>query len=277
MANEITSDKYGHSISYDIGPDCGLIAGMHLTGGRPVVHEGVKFVRFETKYKGQTIQVKYEARPELAALVVEYDNIQAQLKIERETKWAADKAIKDAADQPLLDAMQAHAAELKAQIPTGHIQVTVKQTGDTDGDPILEYTADGVKLNWRDVNNIGTASAIRPGALGAFASEHVCSIGKDRLAEIREMQAAKAATAQAAKEVRQVELKTTIIPDEALSAYNHYHGDANKAWENEDETSWALIQKWTPYIETQHGIDIEKIKRTAAETNRETSFGINEG
>lgn len=280
MANEIISGKYGHSISYDAGSDCGAVAGMHLTGGVPVVHGGVKYVRFETKFDaklyGQTVQIKYEARPELAALVAEYEAIQAQLKAEREAKWAAKQAGQATIDKPLLEAMWAKVAELRAIIPADHVRVDVKQTGDLDGDPILEYTVDGVKLSWDDVNHIGTASAIRPGALGAFAAEWICSISKAKFEEIKAAQQTATDTKKAAKEARQKELAETPIPAAAVQAYNYYHGDANKAWENEDESAWALIEKWTPYIEVQHGMDIEKMKHMAAEASKEASFGINE-
>jgi hypothetical protein len=246
----------------------------------PVVHGGVKYVRFETKFDaklyGQTVQIKYEARPELAALVAEYEAIQAQLKAEREAKWAAKQAGQDAIDKPLLDAMQARAADLKAQIPADHVEVAVKQTGDMDGDPILEYTVDGVKLSWDDVNHIGTASAIRPGALGAFASEWICTIGKAKFEEIRSAQQTAAETKKTAKEAREKELRETEIPAAAISLYNRYHGDAEKAWEDSDDTAWALIEKWAPYIEAQHGMDIEKVKRIALEASREANYGIND-
>jgi molecular chaperone DnaK (HSP70) len=277
MANEIINSKYGHSISYDAGPDCEQLSGMHLTGGKPVVHNNIKCVRFETKYKDQTIQIKYESRPELAALVVEYEAIMSVLKTERDAKWAADKAIKDVADQPLLDAMHAHVAELMAQIPVDHVQLTVKQTGDMDGDPILEYTADGVKLGWQDITMIGVASAIRPGAWGAFASIRVASISRARLEEIRAEQQTKSAAAQATKDTRKKELAETAIPASAVEAYNYYHGDADKAWENEDESAWAAINKWSPYIETQRGMDPAKLQREIWEMNREANYGINEG
>jgi hypothetical protein len=213
-------------------------------------------------------------KPGIIEYVTEQHKIRAE---ERAAKWATQQAAQDAVDKPLLDAMQAHAAELRAQIPAGHIQVTVKQTGDMDGDPILKYTADGVNLNWQDVNFIGVASAVRPGAIGSFASIYVASISRKNLEEIRTVQQANSAAAQASKSARENELKVTEIPAAAVSAYNHYHGDAEAAWNDSDESAWALIQKWTPYIVVQHGMDIEQIKRVAADVNKEASYGINEG
>ena len=49
--------------------------------------------------------------------------------------------------------------------------------------------------------------------------------------------------AKPAKEAAEKELKETEIPAAAVKAYNHYHGDENKAWEDENETAWALIRK----------------------------------
>ena len=282
MANEIVKkhivdDLYNYSISYDEGPDFGVVAGMHLTGGIPVVHEGIKYVRFETKFKGQTIQAKYESRPELAALVAEYEAIEAQITADRTTKQAVRQAKQDAIDKPLIEAMKANEAPLRASIPADHVEVIIKQTGDLDGDPMLTYRADGIKLGWQDVNIIGVASAVRPGAMGAFVSVYIASISRERLEEIRAAQQVNSAASQTAKEARQKELKETIIPESALSAYRHYHGDADKAWEDENETSWALIRHWTPYIEMQHGMDSVKLQREATEMSREVNYGINEG
>jgi hypothetical protein len=82
----------------------------------------------------------------------------------------------------------------------------------------------------------------------------------------------------AAQEAAKIaEIKAVEIPAAAISAYNRYHGNAETAWENEDETAWALINKWSPYIEAQHGTDPVKLQRELAEAARESSFGINEG
>jgi len=282
VANEIVKkhiidDLYSYSISYDAGVDCGPVAGMHLTGGIPVTANGTKVVKFDQKYKGQQIHVKYDTRSDLAALVAEYEHIQAQIKAEREAKWAAEKAAQDAIDRPLIEKMEREAAELRAQIPEDHVEVTVTKTGDLDGWPILEYKVGDTTLNWDQVNMIGSACAVRPGALGAFAEVWVASISRERLEEIRAQQQADAEASRAKKEAREKELRETPIPQEALSAYRHYHGDADAAWENEDEAAWALIEKWTPYIEAQHGIDAQKLQHMLKEAAREASYGISEG
>jgi hypothetical protein len=282
MANEIVKkhiidEVYNYSISYDADLDCGQIAGMKLTGGIPTEYNGEKCVRFETKFKGQIIQVRYASRPDLAALVDEYNRIQAELAKEREARWAEEKAKQEAIDRPLLEEMERKAAELRAQIPEDHIEVTITKTGDSDGWPILDYEADGVKLSWEDVNMLGSACAIRPGAMGAFAEVWIGSIAKNKLEEIRLNQQKKAAEKQVKREEWARERNETPIPPEALAAYRKYHGDAEKAWENEDETAWAMIRKWTPYIETQYGIDPIKLQKEVSEAVREANYGINEG
>ena len=64
-----------------------------------------------------------------------------------------------------------------------------------------------------------------------------------------EAQKAAEESARPAKEAEERELAETPIPEAAMNAYNHYHGNPESAWEAEDETAWALIRKWAPYIE----------------------------
>lgn len=277
VKTHIIDDLYSYSISYKADTTCGPVTGMELTGGRPVEINGKQVVSFENKFKGQTICIGYESRPELAALVVEYKAIEAQKQADREARWATEKSKQDAIDKPLLDAMQAEAAALRASVPTDHVLVDVNQTGDLDGHPILEYTVDGIKLNWQDVKVVGVASAERPGALGSFAIERICSISKTRLETIKINQQTVAETSRIIKEAGEKDLKETEIPQGAIEAYRQYHGDEEKAWEDGNETAWAMIGKWTPYIEEQHGIDPQKLQREVSEAAREASFGINEG
>jgi hypothetical protein len=113
--------------------------------------------------------------------------------------WAEKAAERAAAEKPLLDAMEQEASELRTQVPEGHLLVNVEQTGSAD-DPILEYTVDGIKINWQDVNVVGWAEAIRPGALGSFASICVATINKARLEEIKTEKKTAADKAKAEKE-----------------------------------------------------------------------------
>jgi len=287
MANEVvkeyykwdeTGEAFGISISYDADKDCGPVAGLKLTGGKPKEINSQKLVWFEhVATIGKPVGIRYDSRPDLAALVDEYNKLQAEQQARYNARAAAYQAEREAVDNPLLEAMKAEAAKLRKRIPAGHIEVDVEDKGDFDGYPNLKYSVDGVELPWDKINHIGVASAIRPGALGSFARIYVVSIAKEKVEQIKKEQEEKSALNQARKEARQKELTETVIPPEALEAYNYYHGDSDLAWEKEDESSWALIDKWTPYIETQHGIDPRKLQRMVSEIAREESYGINEG
>lgn len=177
----------------------GPFSGRKLTGGRPTTINGLTVVKFMETEKGKNICAKYDARPDLAALVAEYQAEAAAEKAANETRWAEQRAAATAADAPLLAAMESEAARLRSTIPADYVEVFVAQTGDADGDPILQYTVDGRIISWRDVNRIGAACAVRPGAMGAFATRWIASISRKRLAEIIAAQDAAKELAQTAK------------------------------------------------------------------------------
>lgn len=277
MASEIVVTNFQdvtiYSISYDVPKtDTGEIngkkmAGKKLTGGKPFEQSGVKGVKFEQKVGKYQICLKTDTRPDLAELVAEYTRLEAEKRAAREARWAAKRAADEAVDQIELDKMSAKVAELVAQIPDTHIRVTVTKTGDLDGDPILEFEAENVKLSWSQVEKVGWAGAIRPGALGAFAEEWICMISRDKLAGIAVEQGVKIAEKEAKKAARRKELEETPVPAGALEDYRRYRGNADKAWEAEDEGAWAVINRWAPYIEAQYNSRLEKIK-PAAESYR---------
>lgn len=229
-------------------------------------------VNFPSGYKPTDSEISTikAAKPEILAYF-------AERKAEQEAIAAARRAEQEAIDKPLLDEMYAKAEKLRAQIPEGYVEVTVTKTGDSDGWPILEYEADGVKLRWDEVKMIGSACAIRPGALGAFAEIWIASIDRNRLEEIRARNQKDTEDKAAAKEAHRKELMETEIPQCAIEDYNRYKGDAEKAWEAQDEGAWAMIEKWAPYIEAQHGMHPTKAKKLAEEAAREANYGIYEG
>jgi len=126
--------------------------------------------------------------PGLAALAEAWEADQAREQAEREAKWADQRKAEAEADAPLLKAMKERAARLRAEIPEDVVLVTVTQTGDLDGDAILNYSAEGVTLRWDQVTVQGWACAIRPGALGAFRSVCVAWISGEDLAAIKREQ-----------------------------------------------------------------------------------------
>ncbi len=114
-------------------------------------------------------------------------------------------------DERLLAKMHAEADELRKQIPADHVEVTATQTGSLDGDPIFEYKVGDFELSWQDVNHVGWALAIRPGALSDFASIKVASISEAKLEELKAAkiaaEKAKAEKIQAKKAKAKAELK----------------------------------------------------------------------
>lgn len=275
--NEVIRTGYQCYISYQIEASHNLLPGMQLTKGSPEVTSGEKVVRFAEKYKGKQICLRYADRPDLTALVAESETVCAEIRAEIEVKNVARRAAEKAKDQPFIDAMNAKVAELKKQLPANHVFVTATQTGDMDGDPIMAYEAAGVNLKWDEINVIGWASAIRPGALGAFEQVCVCSIDRDALVQSKIKHEEEAIASAAKKAEYKAKLQNTVIPDDAISDYNRYHGNADKAWEAEDEGAWAMIEKWSPYIEAQNGMHPEKAKEFLNEAMREANYGINEG
>ena len=162
----------------------GPFLGRELTGGRPRLVNGMAVVKFTETEKGKNICAKYDSRPDLAALVAEYEMPMVAETAVNKALLAEHLAATVAIEAPLLAAMDAEADRLRLTIPAGHIEVTVTQTGDIDGYPILQYTVNAHVIPWQDVQHLGTAYAIRPGAMGAFATRRIASISRERLAEI---------------------------------------------------------------------------------------------
>lgn len=160
------------------------LRGRTLTGGIPTEIQGIQVVRFAEKIGGKTICMKYDNRPELAALVAEYKDCLKKEREEIEKNWAEKKAKQDAIDAVEIEKMEKDMIELRKKIPAGAIEVSAKEIGRSDGIPIMEYTANGVEISWRDIVSIGWASAIRPGALGAFREKCIAYIMPEKLEEI---------------------------------------------------------------------------------------------
>lgn len=193
---------------------------------------------------------------------------------ENKKRWDAERQAQIEADKPLLDQMHRDAESLIVKIPSDHVRVTVTQDGDADGVPILSYSVGDTKLTWADVDLVGTASAIRPGAMGSFAREHIASIAADKLAAIKAAQEADRIARTAAREARDKELAETPIPDYVMQDYNRYRGNADAAWAAEDSGAAILIQKWAPCIERQHGMHRAEFARQLRESTLDTSLGI---
>ena len=188
----VIHDLYSDTITIsEIGPELPNLTGQTLTGGVVRTINGIKVITYTTK----KLNLKVAGRPELEAVAMKIEKIEADKTVAREAKCAADRAAQDAIDKPLLEAMEIEATRLRSLIPADHVEVIIKQSGDLDGDPILDYACQGIKLSWRDIEVVGTACAIRPRAMGAFATRRIASISIARLAEIKAEQSLAIATA----------------------------------------------------------------------------------
>jgi hypothetical protein len=194
-------------------PADGPLAGQTLVKGTPATHpqagRGVKFYRHGNEaafkkagVKANEVFARVEGKPELAALVAEYDRRQAA----REAVARQKREAEDAADRELVRGMEARESELVRQIPVGHVRVTVTEKGrDSDGDRVWAYEAGGVPLAWDTpgMGLVGVASAIRPGALNPFAVRPVYSISLHDLEQERVRQEAKRQADDSARRARQ--------------------------------------------------------------------------
>lgn len=172
-------------------------------------------------------------------LVINYDNGNA--------KWKKKADAQHAADRPYLDAMHREVAKLIANISDDCMRVDAILQDD-GGMP--DFSLDGIALSWHDVN-INYAYATRPGALNAFATECVAYISREKFEAIKAAQATEK-NQKIEKDLAYINnLTGTPVPENAIRAYKQYGGNAEAAWEAEDEFSSALIRRWAPYIEVQ--------------------------
>ena len=248
-------------ITYKAGSDCGPAAGKTLTGGRPAELNGNKVVQFaEPIIQGRKMAIKYDCRPDLAALVAEYKAGAAAEEAERQARWAAERAAQDAIDAPLIAAMDAEAAALRATIPAGCIAVECRQTGDldgdpiyryeadgvevgwSDGDPIYRYEADGVEVGWSDVVILGRPCAFRPGVLGAFAERCVAYITPAKLAAAKGRIAATDARKARESAEDAARPQSTVCPYCGTYCYGDCGGKPGDQTEDDREMRTAMYE-----------------------------------
>lgn len=118
---------------------------------------------------------------------------------ERKVRWMAERA----ADNALTAEAKAKATRIRETIPVNEIEVEIRVTGNLDGDECREYWAEGVELKYSDLRFVGAASAVRPGAQGAFYTEAIYTVSRSRLDEIKSGANTKASAAEA--EIQQLE------------------------------------------------------------------------
>lgn len=170
------------------------------------------------------------------------DNLIAELKViaaeqaaaneVRQQELKAREAERQRIDQKYIDVMNLEAEKLRKEIPHEHVEVTAKQIGDSDGHPLMKYFVGDLEVNWRDINVIGWAHAIRDGAMGAFAQVCIASLPQTRLQELiveseaREKEAAeRKLAAEKAKEEREAFRKTMTVT--IIKSGSHRGEDGN--------------------------------------------------
>jgi len=172
------------TIEWKATDDCGSVSGKILKLGTPSEINGIKVVLF--KHSGKSVAVRYDTRPSLAKLVSEYEAEEEERTKKNTARFAEEKRKRDEIDAPLIDKMLSEAERLKKQIPSDGIPVQEVVTGDLDGEPIKTFSADGVVLGWRDITIIGQPCAVRPGAIGCFASTLVAYTTRDKINKAKE-------------------------------------------------------------------------------------------
>ena len=188
------------------------------------------------------------SRPWLVELLDNGAAITEAFEAAKTAAWETERADFDAkVKQPLLAKMAEQVAALRAQIPAECIEVEISQSGESDGYPVLTYMAENVDLSWSDVTIVGVADATIAGALSPFSVARVGYTTKAALGARYAAMAAKLVRDASAHYV----LLHTPVPPEAVAAYNRYSGNSDTAWERSDESAWAAINRWTPFIEAQ--------------------------
>jgi hypothetical protein len=203
-----------------------------------------------TAQGGRLAGILLANRPELRELAENRDAIKTALYAAREAIWSQERAEERRSDDALISAMHVRAGELREQLPDGALLVELTQVGDADGDPIYEYTSGGVKLSWQDCTIIGSASAVRPGAQGAFAHVVVACTTQEMIDAARARAHAKAEREHRARESHTADI-TRTVPPAAISAYTNCQGDPERFGEGIDDPRYWLVREWADAIEHQ--------------------------
>lgn len=206
-------------ITYTVTED-GPYKGKTFTGGHPDEINGTPVVRFKEKIKGKTVGLRYDTRPDLAALVKVYQFEQAEEEKKRKQEWAEAEARRAAEDQIEIDKMEAEAARLRKLIPPGMVELRVVNAGEFDGYRSYQYfTPDNSEVSKRDgVEIVGVASAIRPGAMNSFKDIVVAYIDPVKLADVKAEQMKRDAEKRAEEEMKKEAREKKLAYQEVLKS-----------------------------------------------------------
>ena len=238
-------------ITYKVPPEdkSPIISGMTLTNGRPEIIGGKKVVKFAERKKGQQIAVIIDGRPELAALVAEYEALKATENAEREARWAAERALQDAEDAPLIAKMEAEFHVLCATVPDDAIKVDVILSSDGDGGKSFTYKFLDINLNWDEVTH-KSVGAIRPGALGAFDRRDIAWCSIEQLAKATARHEAKKIQKEKARTEHEENINRSV-PANAVAAYHACNGNPENFGDGIDDPRYWLVRNYASAIEHQ--------------------------
>lgn len=177
--------------------------------------------------------------------------IAAADKAEYDAKIEQARAEREAIDQPLIAAMDAEAAEITANIPTDCIRINVQHKGDFDGYPTLDLSHNGVPMHLSSPGvHLGAAHAIRPGAMGSFASRYVAWATPEAIDAATQAHLDLQAK-QAAAKIEQDAKLNSEVPAAAIAAYTACNGNPENFPGDIDDPRYWLVRNHAAAIEHQ--------------------------
>lgn len=160
--------------------------------------------------------VKIAGRPDHEALYEACAAINARIEEVRRGMWAEFRAEAEAAT--------------RAQAPDGHVALTFRRS-EADGWIEIWVNAEGRELRSPKI-------AKQHGRTGWMTPDDYRAAIEALEAEVEP------------QTVREEAARPVVaVPAAAEEAYRRYDGDAEKAWEAEDEQAWGLIRKYSDAIE----------------------------
>lgn len=157
--------------------------------------------------------------------------------------------------------------ELVEQIPADCLRVDIKWTWLDQ--PIPNYRFNGLDLPSSIVSMLGYGA---PHIDGGHHSLAVACAKKCDIEKALKDHAEKIKKSKVESAVKEKELTETKVPESAIKDYIRYGGNAAKAWDTEDESAWASINKWSRFIEVQSlasDASVQKIVVKMQESARE--------
>ena len=207
-----------------------------LTGGHGSSHglQALPVMLFRERIDGRPVMVRLDGRPALVEALDWLRGFVRAMDAVRQAHWNRER-----------DEFQ---AAQRAQVPAGHVYLRFAESED-DGWTEVYVTPDGTRV--KGVALAGGQRAETGMGAWAYATPEAVAAAVERQAERERDQAERDAARDRTNAARRAELLAEVVPDDALDAYRRYGGSAERAWEREDETAYALIGRWDLAIEAQ--------------------------